>query len=379
MILPSQSLLSDWARTGYRVGNRLTKSKIEALTWANDSSDHVIFDFNDRIWIDQPWTVEPTDTWQQLCVRRAQQLRQQHQKIILWFSGGYDSLTVAWSFVWAKLQLDEILIYKKNWFDENVHDYALEKAHWFKKNYWPNLKIRVIELQHSTTEKFYTSQGDDWIYSPWFRTDFTKNSRLSTITAEPELLRELQNPGTIMLDGFDKPRLDIFNGNWYNRLTDQGAYWYIDTPIVNFYISSDMPELNIKQTWLLIDFLEKHNITTNQQLHDVQQIDRWNYTIKPFTYEQFSSAPGRVIPDFWFAKEYVNKTFFVGGINSRETQPLVDYYTNDSTSAMAIYQSGLTRIRNLLPNSVGDSFSLKPIMGTPHFVKPVKISHNSTI
>jgi hypothetical protein len=373
MIVPQQSLLSDWFHAVYRVNDKTTKSKIEALTWANDVSDNVVFDFNDRVWANQPWTVEPTETWQQLCVRRAQQLRQQHQKIILWFSGGYDSLTVAWSFVWANLHVDEILIYKKNWFDENVQDYALEKAQWFKQHYWPNLKIRIIELQHSTSEQFYINHGDDWIYSPWFRTDFTKNSRLSTVNANLDLLKELERPGTVMLDGFDKPRLDIFDGKWYNRLTDQGAYWYIDTPIVNFYISSDMPELNIKQTWLLVNFLEKHNITTNQQLHEVQQIDRWNATAKPFTYEQFSSAPGRVVPDFWFAKEFVNKTFFVGGIKNRETQPLVDHYNNDRSAAMSIYKSGLTRIRSLLPDSVSDSFSLKPIMGTPHFIKPVQI------
>jgi hypothetical protein len=240
------------------------------------------------------------------------------------------------------------------------------------------VRIRTIELDHQLSEQFYKINRDDWIYSPWFRSDFTKNSRLDTVNADINLLKELENPNTIMLDGFDKPRLDIFNNSWYNRLTDQGSQWNVDTPITNFYISSDFPQLQIKQTWLLIKFLETHNITTNQQLHEVQQIDKWNATVKPFTYEQFSSAPGRVVPDFWFAREFFNKTFFVGGIKSCETQPLVDHYINDNSSAMAIYRSGLSRIQKLLPNSVGNNFSLKPIMGTPHYIKTVRSSTQFT-
>lgn len=371
MYIPEQVLTSDWNRACYRIGEKTTQSKIQALIWANDNPDNIVFDFNDSFWSKQDWTVEPTETWQELCQRRAVQIRSNFNKVILWFSGGYDSLTIAWSFIWAGIPIDEIIIFDKVWYDENVCKYAYELAKWLKNNHWPQLKIRFLVLDHNLVEGFYNELQEDWIYSPHFRTDMTKNSRLAAINTNVELMRELEDPGTTMIDGWDKPRLDIFNDTWYARITDAGYNWYFNTPVNNFYINSAMPELQIKQTWLTLKFMEEHGICTNAQVHDVQKIDRWNETEKPFTYQQYASAPGRVTPEFWFAREYVNKILYVGGIKNAEARSLFNHYQSTGSKIFDIYWNGLKQIKQMLPNSVSQSLNLKPIMGTPHFLKPV--------
>lgn len=377
LIVPPQALASDWASTSFRVGARSTQSKIEALVWANQDPAQVVFDFNDSFWKNQSWTTEPTETWQELCTQRALQIREQNKKVIMWFSGGYDSLTMAWAFVWAKTYVDEIIIYDKNWYNEGDNDYATELAYEFKQKYWPNVIINNIVITHELTNQFYKQHGDDWIYSSWFRSEFTKNSRIHAINNKTSLLKELDNPGTIMIDGFDKPRLDIFDGNWYQRMTDVQVRWFVDSPITGFFISNQLPALQIKQSWLMIKFFEQHNITTNAQVHDVQRITLWDKSVKPFSYEEYSCAPGRIAPTFWFAKEFYNKIKFNGGLRSAEALPLANRAQIDNPDIYQTYQNGLATVRKLLPDLIDSSYDMPTIMGTPFFCKKVGIKESN--
>lgn len=379
MYLPEQTLSSDWSRACYRVGNFSTPSKIEALWLSNDRPNDIVFDFNDEFWSKQDWSTEPSETWQELCQQRALQIRHNHKKVILWFSGGYDSLTIAWAFAEAGVHIDEFLIFEKSWFDENITQNATDLYHQFRQNFWPNLKLRILKIDHDVTENFYKDLGTDWVWNPWFRTDITKNSRLSVINSNADLMKELEQPGVTMVDGWDKPRLDIFDDTWYARLTDQGYNWHFNTPINNFYINSAFPKLHIKQTWLTMKFFEKHGVTTNQQVHQVQQIDRWAETKKPFSYQEYASAPGRVTPDFWFAREHVNKMLYAGGINNQESRALLNHYQGSDVKVFDIYRSGLEDLKSLFPNSISQSLNLQTIMGTPHKIKPVDTINSQKI
>ena len=91
----------------YVVGNFATPSKFEAL----QKSGNIKFHFHDEVFSQQDWTVEPTESLDDLYRQRAEQLRSQYEYLILGFSGGADSTTIFDAFVKNNIHLDEVVMF----------------------------------------------------------------------------------------------------------------------------------------------------------------------------------------------------------------------------------------------------------------------------
>ena len=95
----------------YRVGDLAFYSKIEAIEMHAKTGIHPHWDFNEAVFSSYNFTVEPTDSLQELYRQRAQQLRDHYDYIILMYSGGADSTNVLNSFIKNDILIDEVASY----------------------------------------------------------------------------------------------------------------------------------------------------------------------------------------------------------------------------------------------------------------------------
>jgi hypothetical protein len=83
---------SDKERFGfYQVGNFKTFSKMEAIELQQATGIHPHWNFNEEVFKAYDWTQEPPESLWELYTKRARQLREKYDYLVLNFSGGPDS------------------------------------------------------------------------------------------------------------------------------------------------------------------------------------------------------------------------------------------------------------------------------------------------
>jgi len=273
--------------SGYwSVDNTYFLNKSECLRYATQIKNYnVEFHYFDNFYSALRWNNEPSDSLEELYKRRAQQLREKYDYIILAYSGGADSCNVLNSFLDNGIPIDDIVtsypigaIEKlKPFFNPNnreasnlifeFSEAAEPKLQEVARKY-PNVKISILD--HTKTA-----------------IDLLAHSKLhlmpvAGIGASPSLaghyliaqkVREYSEKGkTVLLTGVDKPRMG------YNPSNKKFGVWFDDITLVwgnhvrdahngfkptteHFYYSIDMPELWQKQCHIMRRTLEP--IVTN--------------------------------------------------------------------------------------------------------------------
>ena len=92
----------------YRVGDFDFYSKVEAIEMHTKTGIHPYWDFNEAVYRSRDWTVEPSVDLSELYRRRAQQLRDKYDYLVLWYSSGADSDNVLRSFLDNDILIDEV-------------------------------------------------------------------------------------------------------------------------------------------------------------------------------------------------------------------------------------------------------------------------------
>jgi hypothetical protein len=147
---------------GYYVcGNLKTYSKIEALEHAHLINTPVQWIFNDDVFSTHPWHIDTQQDIKKLYKKRAQQLREKYDYIVIWYSGGADSFTVVNSFRENNIHVDEIAQFhsyegEKTWnsyLNKEVKDVAIPQTLEFLKS-MPHTKHRTVDLTAITKSIF---------------------------------------------------------------------------------------------------------------------------------------------------------------------------------------------------------------------------------
>ena len=94
----------------YTVGNREFFSKIQACIHATTTNQDPIWHFNNDVFNNFDWTIEPSETLDELYNARARQLREEYDYVALSYSGGSDSHNILMSFLRQGLHIDELII-----------------------------------------------------------------------------------------------------------------------------------------------------------------------------------------------------------------------------------------------------------------------------
>lgn len=261
----------------YRINDLKFYSKLQAIEYMQKTGVHLHWDFNEAVFSSYDWTQEPTENILELYRRRAQQLRDKYDYIVLMYSGGADSTNVLKSFVDNDIKIDEVVSYmnyaatgdKDNYFNAEIFKISIPVAEQLKTDY-PWLKHRVIDLTEIIIDYFKKNQTKfDWIYE--MNMLFSPNN-----SSKESLPLKIKDWADIIYSGkkfcvlwaLDKPRIAHKNGKFLFRFIDildnaatvksiSGQQPYTDEL---FYWTPDLPEILIKQGHLIKTYLSKPNL-----------------------------------------------------------------------------------------------------------------------
>lgn len=254
-----------------------TSSKIEALEAAHRLNGHVTFHFHDDIYSSFDWRVPITDSINDLYRTRAQQIRNQHQRVVLAYSGGIDSHNMLRSFLDNDIRVDAIFYFYNSTDpdDQSVlnQEWNLQTRHRIQtlQQQYPDLKFYKIDMS-SITLRMIDDYYDDYYY-------LIGDGRLSPnslgISFFKSLLpAEYNKLDTAMVWAIDKPRLRYHNNRFYFNFLDK---LFRPKPIdagsgiVYFYYSAHLPQLVIKQAQIARAYWQN-----NLDLITTHAKNRWN-------------------------------------------------------------------------------------------------------
>ena len=260
---------------GYEIDGHplVVPSKVQAFEIAKRLGRKPRFCFFDRVLQSVDWTIEPTESLQQLYRDRAQQLRDQYSKISLFFSGGFDSTNVLETFVKNNIYLDEIIVMgafsedQQSGSDENQNGEAYTNA-------FPLLSrldlgsTKVTVLDYRQTVKSPPFADGSWVYqfgsglSPWNWT-FASPDAFACGGEKPSLL----------LFGGDKPNITrMSTGKHTVGFMDKSFLAYGGcvnwrsgaVQMRNFYSDADTDRLMRKQCHTILRRLADMRATGNK-------------------------------------------------------------------------------------------------------------------
>jgi hypothetical protein len=106
---------------GYYVcDNKIFTSKVNALFHSKQTKKPIEWIFHDSVYQSYDWSVEPTETLDQLYDRHSRLLREKYDYLILSYSGGSDCHNIVESFIRQGLHIDEILVNNLNNISKSV-------------------------------------------------------------------------------------------------------------------------------------------------------------------------------------------------------------------------------------------------------------------
>jgi hypothetical protein len=273
----------------YQVGALQTYSKARAVEYHNKTKEKLHWNFNNKNYKTYDWNQEPTESLGELYRQRAQQLRDQYDYLVLWFSGGADSVNILDTFIDNDIKLDEVASYvnyeatgdKLNFLNAEIFHVADPLVTVAKKQQ-PWLKHTVVDVA-PLVMKYFTdpSVKFDWTYFANTHVNPSTVSRRDIKLQVPHW-RKMFDAGKKVgfIFGIDKPRVVGINGKYYFQFVEM-----IDsavTPEIQmlnrpwefnelFYWPEDHPKISIKQGHVVKNFLKLSNkaspyITDNKLL-----------------------------------------------------------------------------------------------------------------
>jgi hypothetical protein len=264
----------------YRVGWKKFYNKTLALLESKNTGYQVDWVFNNNVYAKIDWTVPIVETLDELYLRRAKQLRESYDYLVLYFSGGADSTNILKTFVDNNIFLDEIVMQypeptvknfnaqdksNKNIYSEIKYQ-AVPTLNNLALN--PNTKIRYQDFAKPLLNLLLT---DNWFDNIPMGTNISPSGigrQIAQVT-ETHIL-ELCNKGKNIAQilGVDKPLVHFDGLDYYAYFSDVSAMHsppvdFTQSEIFNnlyhtefFYWTPDIPEIVVKQSQLIKAYCE---------------------------------------------------------------------------------------------------------------------------
>ncbi|MEN9389809.1 MAG: hypothetical protein RLY61_893, partial [Candidatus Parcubacteria bacterium] len=261
--------------------------KGDALRYASKTNANVTYHFFDDIYDKANWFKEPIESFEELCKRRAQQLRDKYNYLALSYSGGADSTNVLQSFLKNNIKLDEVVTFfrvedaEKDIDKFNINDrsgenymyeymYAVKPVLKWLSIHHPEIKITVIDISESSINVVYDCQSHNYVLGGLITTP----TLIGHAKIRDHMLK--YSHGAALIFAVDKPRLafnhstktfftyfhdfNTFLGNWSQT---PGQY----TSTEYFYYTPKMPELLVKSTLTLKNALTPIMLNSSNVLY----------------------------------------------------------------------------------------------------------------
>jgi len=253
----------------YRVGDARFYSVLEAQLEHARVGLPLRWDFNESVFSSCDWKQEPAESLIELYRRRAQQIRDKYDHVVLWFSGGSDSTNVLNAFVDNDIKLDEVASQinyeathsRHDWLNGEIFNVAMPKSQQAQQRQ-PWLRHTLVDIAQQTVDHFAQAGTKfDWMYHMNWHFNPNNASKKNIKLSQPHW-RDMIAAGkrVAFVHGMDKPYVLQVKNRFYFRFrqmvdTAVSAYtqmlnrpWEFDEL---FYWSPDLPELIIKQAHMV--------------------------------------------------------------------------------------------------------------------------------
>lgn len=413
----------------YELHGKRYANKFYALSHCKNG-EYPRFNFNEEQFSQADFTVEPKESLYELYRKRAQQLRDEYDYLVVYFSGGIDSAIILRVFLENKIKIDGVIVYGTWSLDgklpEGMPNYnTLEQSRAgipFLKQMEKEYNVKLNICMYDAVEAFYNFKDENYVWSLGGNTVGPRMYSWNYVWQNTWMQDFLMKGKVASIKGIDKPRVYLENGKWYfgfldtnvNDGTPSGELharqdWDIHE---YFYWTPDMPELVIKQAHTVIDYLENNvpvdilkRITTKESSFDkkkyIDYVDPLIYSNngrwltqeigKPKNYFGLSKplSPGLIQKDLWFhqfADDETKKQFdvWLAGINLLQ-EKIDPMYFNKSVLKVDNDKEYSSRWDNIVkeyslqnmiqPKDQNDRHIIWGPVGiwsTPYYVKPSK-------
>jgi hypothetical protein len=276
----------------YIVGDHKTYSKVEAIELAVEKRRIPVWHFNDEVFSLYNWKIEPKESLTELYAKRAKQIREKYDHIVLFYSGGADSGNVLDSFVDNNIPFEEVATY--NYWNLDSRQDCFFHAEQIKVSYPKikqlqdqgiNFKHRPIDLSEMAyqvfVDPFWMTHRAYYGNGHWGTTHVAK----TYIREKIEDYKKIIDSGKklVFVWGCEKPRIFLDNhGKYLFKFVDMmdngpgtrnqllNRPWEHDEL---FYCSPECPQLLIKQAHTLKNFFSQHK---EVDLHKIWCDDKIN-------------------------------------------------------------------------------------------------------
>ena len=233
----------------WKVGKKRFTNKLQAI-FESDSTNQPIYYKGLVWWNHHDWHVEPTESFEKLCLDRAVQLSKQYDKVTIYYSGGSDSHTILKTFVDYNLKLDQIVCAKSGILstDFEIDSFAIP---YLQANKLLD-KTKIITHTPIDYENFF--KNPYWFES--LQGSQQLQFRLQQYwSLHEEYIDDDENHAKIF--GGEKPRVCHVDDKWYtyNLDIDHDARTVLPGQI-DFYTGD--PALATKQTHMVKDYIKNH-------------------------------------------------------------------------------------------------------------------------
>lgn len=293
------------------------EAKTQNFTNALKFWEHVIIkneEFHFHLYDEQfsafDWTQEPTESFKELCAKRAKMIREKYDYVRIWYSAGRDSHHILTTFLENDLRVDELIIMDWSIMERFTTDATIAYDTALKTFNEYNKPAPIISVFAPGKNEFNQYFHKDWFleYGGYgCNYNFNLNHYPSVVQAFPGLALRKNHCEVF---GFEKCKVHLDTDNrFYFMMNDKNFNQGLghQDNLEWFYLSGDIPELAIKQCHLLINYI-KDNIYINK--HNINSFQE-NYT----DYDKFASALDRGPMISVQTGGGVNKTF---GLNAAQ-------------------------------------------------------------
>jgi hypothetical protein len=214
----------------YTVGeNFKTYSKLLAIEEMNRTGIHLEWHFNKDQYSQFNWTVEPTESLDELYRQRAQEIRDRYDYIVVWYSGGADSWCMLDAFLKNNIKIDEIAQIhtyeadknKNSVFNEEIFYTAIPATQEILNTH-PEINHRVVDISKIIAELYLRPDVKyDYIYN--IKGIMSANSLARSYIREyVDDYKKLMDSGkrVCFIWGAEKPRLKLVNGKYHTCFID---------------------------------------------------------------------------------------------------------------------------------------------------------------
>jgi len=305
----------------YQIGDFKTYSVFQMIDYYHKNPQPYQWIYNDDFFSRYNWTQEPAESLKELYKKRAKELREQYDYIVLFYSGGYDSANMLYAFLDNGMYPDEICRVDSR-FDTVSHRYY-EKIQFLDKKLekiekqYPQIKIRRIDnadlvcnwpkIIKDTNEYLNLNLDPIYYWGPRLSVHrLVLDVLYEHVDDWKQLLKDKKKLCTVFAVDAVSLRYNFRNKEFMHNFCDVDAQAHL-TPIRQMTNKSNRDTLEyfywaptdasvkilIKQGHLAKKFytdLSGNKLPTLARMKDVAQVDKKNISsmrFLPYTYEPF--------------------------------------------------------------------------------------------